>query len=153
MDSCLLDYHKYHISVTTKAYKFNVLNSMRWIFSLIKLHKHMQTILILKQETMLCMHTQVHTHTHAHTHIHAQMFPSFISLYTIIKGCHVIFIAWRITLISMAVKVLNAWSHQFSQLLPCLPFFFFNMVHLPSYFLYFHTNPFTTLTTFLLLVI
>jgi hypothetical protein len=68
----------------------------------------MQTILILKQETMLCMHTQVHTHTHAHTHIHAQMFPSFISLYTIIKGCHVIFIAWRTTLISMAVKVLNA---------------------------------------------
>lgn len=121
MDSCFLDYYKYHISITIRAYKFNVLNSMWWIFSLIKLHKHMQTIFILKQETMLCMHT--HTHTYKHTHIHAQKFPSFITLYTIIKGCCVIFIAWRTTLISMAVKVLNA------------QLFFFNMVHLPSYFL------------------
>jgi hypothetical protein len=53
-----------------------VLSSMYPIIILVKLCTHMQTIYILKQGIMLCMHTKVHTHTC--THIHAR-----------IMSCHV----------------------------------------------------------------
>ncbi len=44
-----------------------VLSSMYPIIILVKLCTHMQTISILTQGIMLCMHTKVHTHTCTHT--------------------------------------------------------------------------------------
>jgi hypothetical protein len=55
-----------------------VLSSMYPIIILVKLCTHMQTISILTQGIMLCMHTKVHTHTC--THIHARIFPTFATL-------------------------------------------------------------------------
>jgi hypothetical protein len=52
-----------------------VLSSMYPIIILVKLCTHMQTISILTQGIMLCMHKKVHTHTC--THIHARIFPTF----------------------------------------------------------------------------
>jgi hypothetical protein len=62
----------------------------------------MQTICILKQGIMWCMHTQVHRHTvHIHTHIHARMFLSFVNSK---EWCHVISVTSITAFISMTLK-------------------------------------------------
>jgi len=69
LDFCPLPLLQISCICNNEASNFYMLSSMYLIIILVKLCTHMQTISILKQGIILCMHTQIPRHTYTPTYM------------------------------------------------------------------------------------